>query len=66
MAQDALDRDFAQLMLELRDAERNPSVAGVLLVAFAALTIARGFGVPVMRYLHMGPAMPAAQDAPCH
>jgi len=36
------------------------------LVAFAALTIARGFGVPVMRYLHMGPAMPASQEAPCH
>jgi sulfite exporter TauE/SafE len=41
-------------------------VAGVLLIAFAAFTIARGFGVPVMRYLHMGPAMPASQDAPCH
>ena len=41
-------------------------VAGVLLVVFAAFTIARGFGVPVMRYLHMGPAMPASQDAPCH
>jgi sulfite exporter TauE/SafE len=39
-------------------------VAGVLLVAFAALTIARGFGVPVMRVLHLG-AAPAA-DAPCH
>jgi sulfite exporter TauE/SafE len=40
-------------------------VAGLLLVAFAALTIARGFGVPVMRVLHLGPAAPA-QDAPCH
>jgi uncharacterized protein len=40
-------------------------VAGVLLVTFAAFTIARGFGVPVMRYLHMGPQTPAA-DAPCH
>lgn len=41
-------------------------IAGVLLVAFAALTIARGFGVPVMRYLHMGGAAPASADAPCH
>lgn len=41
-------------------------VAGVLLVLFAALTIARGFGVPVMRYLHMGGAAPASSDAPCH
>ncbi len=41
-------------------------VAGVLLLAFAAFTIARGFGVPVMRYLHMGPAAPATADAPCH
>jgi len=40
-------------------------VAGVLLVAFAAFTIARGFGVPVMRVLHMGPQSPTA-DAPCH
>ena len=41
-------------------------VAGVLLVAFAAFTIARGFGVPVMRYLHVGPATPSTADAPCH
>jgi sulfite exporter TauE/SafE len=41
-------------------------VAGVLLIAFAALTIARGFGVPVMRHLRLGPATPTAQDAPCH
>lgn len=40
-------------------------IAGVLLVAFAAFTIARGFGVPVMRVLHLGGA-PPAQDAPCH
>lgn len=37
--------------------------AGVLLVAFAAFTIARGFGVPVMRFMHAGPA---ASEAPCH
>lgn len=41
-------------------------VAGVLLVAFAAFTIARGLGVPVMRSLHVGPAAPASADAPCH
>jgi hypothetical protein len=41
-------------------------VAGVLLVAFAAFTIARGFGVPVMRYLHVGAAPHASADAPCH
>jgi uncharacterized protein len=41
-------------------------VAGVLLVAFAALTIARGFGLPVMRVLHLGGSMPATQEAPCH
>ncbi len=42
--------------------------AGVLLVAFAALTIARGFGVPVFRWLHLGPhpAAEAAAEAPCH
>ena len=41
-------------------------IAGVLLIAFAALTIARGFGVPVMRFLHLGSSGPAAQEAPCH
>lgn len=45
-------------------ARRNVArVAGVLLVVFAALTIARGFGVPVMRWL---PGPPPAADAPCH
>jgi uncharacterized protein len=41
-------------------------VAGVLLAVFAALTIARGFGVPVLRFLHLAPVGAAAQEAPCH